>query len=169
MTVFDFIIELLLSLASSAWYESAASTEIIYHFIELDLLYKPTFSLTSCHLKKIFEKFLFLLLKYIYCNKSGDHKLQRESYSGQKSRHLVKCMSMVFPDGYIRRMKRTGQCSAEKGVTGDANHFSTRLPTCYTFGKRISIQHNQQYQYDRSHISSIKSTKCGCLSGINQC
>ncbi|CAF4115827.1 unnamed protein product [Rotaria sp. Silwood2] len=38
---------------------------------------------------------------YIYCNKSEDHKLQRETYSGQKSRHLVKFMSIVLPDGYV--------------------------------------------------------------------
>ncbi|CAF3002747.1 unnamed protein product [Rotaria sp. Silwood2] len=38
---------------------------------------------------------------YIYCNKSEDHKLQQDTYSGQKSRHLVKFMSIVLPDGYI--------------------------------------------------------------------
>ncbi|CAF4953618.1 unnamed protein product, partial [Rotaria sp. Silwood1] len=38
---------------------------------------------------------------YIYCNKSEDHKLQQETYSGQKSRHLVKFMSIILPDGYI--------------------------------------------------------------------
>jgi hypothetical protein len=38
---------------------------------------------------------------YIYCNKSEDHKLQQETYSGQKSRHLVKFMSIVLPDGYV--------------------------------------------------------------------
>ncbi|CAF4211100.1 unnamed protein product, partial [Rotaria sordida] len=38
---------------------------------------------------------------YIYCNKSEDHKLQQETYSGQKSRHLVKFMSVVLPDSYI--------------------------------------------------------------------
>jgi hypothetical protein len=38
---------------------------------------------------------------YIYCNKSNDHALQRSSYSGQKSRHLIKMMSLVLPDGYV--------------------------------------------------------------------
>ncbi|CAM4847137.1 unnamed protein product, partial [Rotaria magnacalcarata] len=38
---------------------------------------------------------------YIYCNKSEDHKFQKETYSGQKCRHLVKFMSIVFPDGYV--------------------------------------------------------------------
>ena len=38
---------------------------------------------------------------YIYCNKSNDHRLQRLTYSGQKSRHLMKMMSLVLPDGYI--------------------------------------------------------------------
>ena len=38
---------------------------------------------------------------YIYCNKSNDHVLQRSSYSGQKSRHLIKMMSLVLPDGYV--------------------------------------------------------------------
>ena len=38
---------------------------------------------------------------YIYCNKSSDHALQRSSYSGQKSRHLIKMMPLVLPDGYF--------------------------------------------------------------------
>jgi len=38
---------------------------------------------------------------YIYCNKSSDHALQRSNYSGQKSRHLIKMMSLVLPDGYV--------------------------------------------------------------------
>ena len=38
---------------------------------------------------------------YIYCNKSNDHVLQRSSHSGQKSRYLVKMMSLVLPDGYV--------------------------------------------------------------------
>jgi len=38
---------------------------------------------------------------YIYTNKSEDHKLQQETYSGQKSRHLIKFMSIVLPDGYV--------------------------------------------------------------------
>ena len=38
---------------------------------------------------------------YIYCNKSSDHSLQRLTYSGQKSRHLIKMMSLVLPDGYV--------------------------------------------------------------------
>ena len=38
---------------------------------------------------------------YIYGNKSNDHALQRSSYSGQKSRHLIKMMSLVLPDGYV--------------------------------------------------------------------
>ena len=37
----------------------------------------------------------------IYCNKSNDHVLQRSSYSGQKSRHLIKMMSLVLPDSYV--------------------------------------------------------------------
>ena len=39
---------------------------------------------------------------YIYCNKSENHKLQQETYSGQKSRHLMKFMSIVLPDDCIR-------------------------------------------------------------------
>ena len=38
---------------------------------------------------------------YIYCNKSNDHALQRSSHSGQKSRNLIKMMSLVLPDGYV--------------------------------------------------------------------
>ena len=38
---------------------------------------------------------------YIYCNKSSNHSLQRLTYSGQKSRHLIKMMSLVLPDGYV--------------------------------------------------------------------
>jgi hypothetical protein len=38
---------------------------------------------------------------YIYCQKSNDHALQRDCYSGHKSRHLIKMMSLVLPDGYI--------------------------------------------------------------------
>ncbi|CAF2055097.1 unnamed protein product [Rotaria magnacalcarata] len=38
---------------------------------------------------------------YVYCNKSNDHTLQRDCYSGHKSRHLVKLMSLVIPDGYV--------------------------------------------------------------------
>ena len=38
---------------------------------------------------------------YIYCNKSNDHVLQRSSYSGQKSGHLIKMTSLVLPDGYV--------------------------------------------------------------------
>ncbi|CAF4476634.1 unnamed protein product [Rotaria socialis] len=38
---------------------------------------------------------------YVYCYKSNDHVLQRECYSGHKSRHLVKMMSLVLPDGYV--------------------------------------------------------------------
>ena len=38
---------------------------------------------------------------YIYCNKSEDHKLQQKTFSGQKSRHLVKFMSIILPDGYV--------------------------------------------------------------------
>jgi hypothetical protein len=38
---------------------------------------------------------------YIYCNKSNDHALQRSKYSGQKSRHLIKMISLVLPDGYV--------------------------------------------------------------------
>jgi hypothetical protein len=38
---------------------------------------------------------------YIYTNKSEDHKLQQETYFGQKSRHLIKFMSVILPDGYV--------------------------------------------------------------------
>jgi hypothetical protein len=38
---------------------------------------------------------------YIYTHKSEDHKLQQETYSGQKSRHLIKFMSIILPDGYV--------------------------------------------------------------------
>ncbi|CAF4815848.1 unnamed protein product [Rotaria socialis] len=38
---------------------------------------------------------------YVYCYKSNDHVLQRECYSGHKSSHLVKMMSLVLPDGYV--------------------------------------------------------------------
>ena len=38
---------------------------------------------------------------YIYCNRSNDHRLQRLTYSGQKSRHIIKMMSLVLSDGYI--------------------------------------------------------------------
>ena len=38
---------------------------------------------------------------YIYCNKNDDHTLQRLTYSGQKSRYLIKMMSLVLPNGYI--------------------------------------------------------------------
>ena len=38
---------------------------------------------------------------YIYCNQSDDHRLQRLTYSGQKSKHLIKMMSLVLSDGYI--------------------------------------------------------------------
>ncbi|CAF2087006.1 unnamed protein product [Rotaria magnacalcarata] len=38
---------------------------------------------------------------YVYCNKSNDHTLQRDCYSGHKSRHLVKLMSLILPDGYV--------------------------------------------------------------------
>ena len=38
---------------------------------------------------------------YVYCNKSNDHEFQRDCYSGHKSRHLVKFMSLVLPDGYV--------------------------------------------------------------------
>ena len=37
---------------------------------------------------------------YIHCNKSSDQILQRDSYSGHKSRHLVKMMNLVLVDGY---------------------------------------------------------------------
>jgi hypothetical protein len=38
---------------------------------------------------------------YVFCHKSSDHILQRNSYSGHKSRHLIKMMSLVLPDGYV--------------------------------------------------------------------
>ena len=38
---------------------------------------------------------------YVFCHKSNDHILQRDCYSGHKSRHLVKMMSLVLPDGYV--------------------------------------------------------------------
>ncbi|CAF1616163.1 unnamed protein product [Didymodactylos carnosus] len=38
---------------------------------------------------------------YVYCHKSNDHELQRACYSGHKSRHRVKMMSLVFLDGYV--------------------------------------------------------------------
>ena len=38
---------------------------------------------------------------YIYINKSRHHQFQKDSYSGQKKRNLLKFMSVVCPDGYI--------------------------------------------------------------------
>ena len=38
---------------------------------------------------------------YIYINKSEDHKLQQNTYSVQKSRHLIKFMFIILPDGYV--------------------------------------------------------------------
>lgn len=62
---------------------------------------------------------------YIYCYKSEDHKLQQETYSGQKSRHLVKFMSIVLPDGYV--LDLIGPFQARDN---DANISKVRL-FCY--------------------------------------
>ena len=38
---------------------------------------------------------------YFYTWKSSDNELNRKTYSGYKHRHLLKTMSLVFPDGHI--------------------------------------------------------------------
>ena len=38
---------------------------------------------------------------YIYTGKSSAHSTNRATYSGRKHRHLLKFMSLVFPDGYV--------------------------------------------------------------------
>ena len=38
---------------------------------------------------------------YYFIQKSQDHVFQRTTYSGQKKRHLVKMLSIAFPDGYV--------------------------------------------------------------------
>lgn len=38
---------------------------------------------------------------YIFCDKSGNFRFQRETYSVQKKRNLVKPMVCVSPDGFI--------------------------------------------------------------------
>ena len=62
---------------------------------------------------------------YIYCNKSENHKLQQKTYSGQKSRHLVKFMSIVLPDGYVLDL-----IGPFNGKDNDAK-ISKVLPFCY--------------------------------------
>ena len=34
-------------------------------------------------------------------NESSDHSLQKQTSSEQKTRHLIKVMSFVIPDGYV--------------------------------------------------------------------
>lgn len=38
---------------------------------------------------------------YIFCDRSGNYKFQKQTYSGQKKRNFVKPMVCVCPDGYI--------------------------------------------------------------------
>jgi len=38
---------------------------------------------------------------YYFIQKSKDHAFQRATYSGQKKRHLIKMLSITFPDGYV--------------------------------------------------------------------
>jgi hypothetical protein len=46
---------------------------------------------------------LFLLMDgtYVYCDKPGDFKMQKKTFSGQKKRNLVKPFMIVLPSGYI--------------------------------------------------------------------
>ncbi|CAF4548779.1 unnamed protein product, partial [Rotaria magnacalcarata] len=62
---------------------------------------------------------------YVYCYKSNDHVLQRECYSGHKSRHLVKMMSLVLPDGYV--LDLIGPFS---GKSNDSTITKEILSTC---------------------------------------
>ncbi len=66
------------------------------HLTSAEALYHPTYS------KTFFADHLCIIQDgpYIFFNKSNDHVLQRDCYSRHKSRHLVKMMSLVLPDGY---------------------------------------------------------------------
>ena len=62
---------------------------------------------------------------YTYCNESEDHILRRACYSRHKSRHLVKLMSLVLPDGYVLDL-----ISPFYGKNNDASISRSILNTC---------------------------------------
>ena len=72
----------------------------------------------------------------IYCNKSNDHRLQRLTYSGQKSRRLIKMMSLFLPNGYILEFicpfyGKDNDASVSKAI-GQDRAFSGQF-TIFTF------------------------------------
>lgn len=59
---------------------------------------------------------------YLYINKSSDHLLQKQTYSGQKKRHLVKMMSITLPDGYV--LDTIGPYAGTKNDATIAQHIT---------------------------------------------
>ncbi|CAF4293350.1 unnamed protein product, partial [Rotaria sp. Silwood2] len=59
---------------------------------------------------------------YLYINKSSDHLLQKQTYSGQKKRHLVKMMSITLPDGYV--LDTIGPYAGTKNDATIAHHIT---------------------------------------------
>ena len=55
-------------------------------------------------------------------NISTDHLLQKQISSGQKTRHLIKMMSIVVPDGYV--LDTIGPYAGTKHDAGRAQHIT---------------------------------------------
>ena len=62
-----------------------------------------------------------MVLIYI-TSKSGDHSLQKQISSGQKTRHLIKMMSIVVPDGYV--LDTIGSYAGTKNDARRAQHIT---------------------------------------------
>ena len=71
-----------------------------------------------------------------------DHILERDCYSGHKTRHLVKLMSLVLPDGCV--LDLIGQFY---GKTNDVSISRSVLDTCTDLS--ILCQDNDVYMVDR--------------------
>ena len=67
---------------------------------------------------------------YFYIQKSEDYEMARKTYSGHKSRQLIKFMSIVLPDGYV--LDTIGPFMSD-GKNNDAGMTQYIIDFCNTF------------------------------------
>ena len=98
----------------------------------------------TAYTKAFFSNQLSLICDgtYIYCNKLEDHILQRDCYSGYKSSHLVKLMSLVLPDDYVLDL-----IGPFYGKNNDASVSRSVLDTCTDLS--VLCQDNDVHIVDR--------------------